>query len=919
MKNIFLIVLLVFSTLSYSQVRFEGIITDVDGNSLTGANVIAIEKQSKILDGFGISNESGYYRLSLKKNTDYEIKVSFIGFTEFVFDLNISESFEKNIKLEEQAEALDEVELVYEMPVTIKGDTIVYNADSFNTGTEKKLADVLKNLPGVEINEDGRVEVEGKEITKITVEGKDFFDGDSKLATQNLPAKAVGKVEVLRNFTEVGQLRNVTNNEDNIAINISLKSGKDKFWFGEILGGVGNEDRVLAAPKVFYYAKDFSMSLLGNTNNIGEPVLSRRDFYKFGGGFGNLNARNGTSISISTDGAGLGSLQNNQAKSIDAQLGAYNFSHSPNESWEISGFAILSKTKNIVEEKISRNYTNGNIQNSEDNVIQDNQQQLYKFTTAFNPNDRLQTEYNLLIKSAENIENTDLMSESFRDSSNQPSIQPIELDQINLYKSDEPSSINQELKAYYTLNEDHIFSFEAQHLSQNEDPFYRAIRDIQPFRNIIPLNTDQSKFNVNQNRIVETDKVEAKLDYYYILTPKSNLNFTFGITDVKQNFNSSIFQILDNNSQVSFNDEILNNDVDFKFNDAYLSLNYRFITGIFTMEPGFTINSYKSENTQLARTETNSFTDIRPDMRVFVKFKDSESLRFTYNATNQFTDVNNLAEGYVFNNYNSFFQGNPNLESAKFYNYNLNYQSINIFNFTNVFARLNYSKRSNSIQSRTLLSGVSSVRSPINSNIPRETYSASGRIDKRFKNFKAGFNMNFNFSDFNNIVNGTLTEQVNFTQSYKASIATNFRDKPNIEVGYSYNKRMYDTGNFKNYFYTDSPFVQIDAYFGKGFVFRADYSYNYYRDENVTLNEYRSGEADLSYNKDGSKWEFGISVTNIFNDTSINRDSFNQLYSQTRSYIIQPRYTVFRLKYDLTSFAGGSGKSKGGKTKGGKK
>ena len=541
MKNIFLIVLLVFSTLSYSQVRFEGIITDVDGNSLTGANVIAIEKQSKILDGFGISNESGYYRLSLKKNTDYEIKVSFIGFTEFVFDLNISESFEKNIKLEEQAEALDEVELVYEMPVTIKGDTIVYNADSFNTGTEKKLADVLKNLPGVEINEDGRVEVEGKEITKITVEGKDFFDGDSKLATQNLPAKAVGKVEVLRNFTEVGQLRNVTNNEDNIAINISLKSGKDKFWFGEILGGVGNEDRVLAAPKVFYYAKDFSMSLLGNTNNIGEPVLSRRDFYKFGGGFGNLNARNGTSISISTDGAGLGSLQNNQAKSIDAQLGAYNFSHSPNESWEISGFAILSKTKNIVEEKISRNYTNGNIQNSQDNVIQDNQQQLYKFTTAFNPNDRLQTEYNLLIKSAENVENTDLMSESFRDSSNQPSIQPIELDQINFYKSDEPNSINQELKAYYTLNEDHIFSFEAQHLSQNEDPFYRAIRDIQPFRNIIPLNTDQSKFNINQNRIVETDKVEAKLDYYYILTPKSNLNFTFGITDVKQNFNSSIF------------------------------------------------------------------------------------------------------------------------------------------------------------------------------------------------------------------------------------------------------------------------------------------------------------------------------------------------------------------------------------------
>ena len=903
-KPIYILLLLVFN-LSYSQVNFQGIIKDSDGNIITGANVIAIEKESKILDGFGISNDSGFFRLNLKKDLDYEIKISFIGFKEEIFDLKISENLEKDFILEEQAEALDEVEIVYEMPVTIKGDTIVYNADSFNTGSEKKLADVLKNLPGVEINEDGVVEVEGKEISKITVEGKDFFDGDSKLATQNLPAKAVGKIEVLRNFTEAGQLRNVTNNEDNIAINISLKSGKDKFWFGELLGGVGNDDRVLASPKVFYYAKDFSMSFLGNNNNIGEPVLSRRDFYRFGGGFNNLNARNGTSINISSDGAGLGNLQNNQAKSIDAQLGAFNFSKTwNNDIWEISGFAILAETNNIIEEKITRNFTSGLIENTEDYVVQDNKQQLYKFTTSFIPNDRLQVEYNLLVKSAENVENTDLTSNSFRDSSSNPVIQPIETDEINILISDEPSSINQELKTYYTLNEDNIFSFEAQHLSQTEDPFYRAVRDIQPFRDIIPLDSDQSKFNINQNRLVDTDKLEAKLDYYYILTPKSNLNFTVGITDVKQNFNSNIFQILDDSSELNFNQDFLNNDVDFNFKDAYFSFNYRFITGMFTMEPGFTINTYKSENIQLGNIENNSFTDIRPDLRIFMKLKDSESLRFNYTATNQFTDVNNLAEGYIFNNYNSFFQGNPKLESAKFYNYNLNYQSINIFNFTNVFANFNYSKRSNTIQSQTLLSGISSVRSAINSTLPTESYFASGRVDKRFKNFKAGFNMNFNYSNFNNIINGSLAEQESFTQNYRASVATNFRDKPNIEIGYSYNKRSYDTGDFKNYFYTDSPFVKIDAYFGNGFVFTADYSYNYYRNESETLNEYRFLEADLSYNKEGSKWEFAIGVKNLLNDTSVNRDSFNQLYSQTRSYIIQPRYTVFKLKYDLTSIAG---------------
>ena len=201
-------------------------------------------------------------------------------------------------------------------------------------------------MPGIEVNEEGRIEIEGKEVTKITVEGKDFFDGDSKLATQNLPANAVGKVEVLRNFSEVNQLRSVTNNEDNVAINISLKSGKDKFWFGELGGGIGNKDRFVAAPKIFYYSKDLSMDVLGNSNNIGEPPLSRSDFYRFEGGFNNLNSRTGTSINISSDDAGITNLQNNRAKSIDSQFGAYNFSYSPSEALTFSGFAIYSRAEN---------------------------------------------------------------------------------------------------------------------------------------------------------------------------------------------------------------------------------------------------------------------------------------------------------------------------------------------------------------------------------------------------------------------------------------------------------------------------------------------------------------------------------------------------------------------------------------------
>lgn len=906
MRNIFYLGCLLISTaFTWAQnIDLDGFIKDSNGIPVMGANVVAIEKETQILDGFGISNDEGYYKLTLKKETDYDIKISFIGLKEVSFVFNESNHIEKNFVLEEQAESLDEVELVYEMPVTIKGDTIIYNADSFNTGSERKLEDVLKNMPGIEVNDEGRIEVEGKEITKITVEGKDFFDGDSKLATQNLPANAVGKVEVLRNFSEVSQLRSVTNNEDNIAINISLKSGKDKFWFGELGGGIGNDDRFIATPKVFYYSKDVSMNILGNTNNIGEPPLSRRDFYRFGGGFNNLNARTGTSIDISSDDAGITNLQNNRAKSIESQFGAYNFSYAPSETIEFSGFAIYSRAENKLEEKNTRRYTVSNaLEETAELTAQENEQQLYKFTTEFNPNENLQTEYNLLYKISNQNEVSDLTTISGRQGQRVP-------EQIGQYKIQEPYSLNQELRIYYTHNEDHIFSLELQHLNQKEDPFYRAIKQFQPFGGLLNLNLDQENFNINQDRQAKTDKIEAKLDYYFILSPKSNLNFTAGVTSVNQNFNSSIFQILDDQSNQYFSESNLNNDVSFHFRDAYLAMHYRFITGIFTFDPGATLHSYKTVTQQLGDTVDNTFSFFRPDFRLLVKLKDSETLRLIYRSTRQFTDINNLAEGYIFRNYNSFFQGNPNLEAAFFNVVNLNYQSINIFNFTNIFANLGYSIRDNAIQNTTLVSGINSVRSATNSNFPREIYSASGRIDKRSKNLKGGLSINYNFSDFNNVINNTPTASSNFTQRYRVNIATNFRTKPNIEIGYTYSIRDYKTGGVESKFFTDAPYVQFDAYFLKGFVFNTKYTYNFYRDQEQTLNEYRFLEAELLYNRNGSKWEFGVSATNLFNDTQINRDSFNQFSFTTNSYIIQPRFIVFKLNYDLTAIGGKEGKKK---------
>eukprot|EP01030_Chromulinospumella_sphaerica_P034272 gene34272-biopygen508 len=192
------------------------------------------------MDAYAITNDKGKFLLNLKTNSTYTIKFSYLGMQnkEIVITTQ-AENITQNITMDSGGIELDGVEIVREMPVSIKGDTIVYNADSFKTGTERKLEDVLKKLPGVEVDADGQVKVEGKAVNKLMVEGKDFFDGDTKLGVKNIPADAIDKVQVLRNYNENSIMKGVENNQDNLAMNIKLKDGKKNFWFGDMTAGIG--------------------------------------------------------------------------------------------------------------------------------------------------------------------------------------------------------------------------------------------------------------------------------------------------------------------------------------------------------------------------------------------------------------------------------------------------------------------------------------------------------------------------------------------------------------------------------------------------------------------------------------------------------------------------------------------------------
>ncbi|PRX57822.1 TonB-dependent receptor [Flagellimonas meridianipacifica] len=892
LKHILLPICLAWSCIAFSQgLTVSGKVTDSLQNPLDVANVVAINKKTNTLDGFGITTPEGKFKINVKKNTEYTLKISFLGFeTKEIPIQTQEEDIYLDVALSSKPENLDEVELIYEIPITIQGDTIVYNTDSFVSGTEKKLADVLKKLPGIEVNDDGEIEVEGKAVTKVMVEGDDFFDGDSKLASKNIPANALDKVEVLRNYNEVSQLSGLMNNQDNIALNIKLKEGKKKFWFGEITGGLGPDERYVAHPKLFYYSPEFSLNVLTDLNNVGEVPFSLRDYWNFtGGARGNIRPNTGTLFNTSTSGLGLSITQNNRASSIDSRFGAVNFSYKPSNSWRVSGYGIFSNTNTLLETMARRTFISTNeIENTQTVADQSTSLGLAKFTSNYKPSNKLQWDYEVLVRTVDDEE--DVSTLSVADIS----------DTIFENQEQNPLTVTQNSNLYYTLNDKNIFALETQYEYSDEDPFYNAIRDVQPFVGIVPVDMQQNSFNIGQRQYTQTNRIDAKLDYFWVLGPKSNLNFTFGTIQSSQRFNSSIFQVLDSGDQNTFGNEELGNTVKFSFSDYYLGVHYKLISGKFTFNPGFHIHDYTARNEQLGTEVVDTMFNIVPDVFINLQLKQSESLRFTYTIQREFSDINQFARGYVFTNYNALYQGNRDLESALFHTAQLNFFSFSMFNQQNIFANLVYSKRIDAFKTNTGIVGINQVNTTINSNLDDETLSGTGNYQRTFGRIKVSGRSTLAYTNTFNIVNDMPQNSRSFTQDYEASLGSSFRKAPNLELGYRYTVNRYNTCGIETTFFTDRPFARLDIAFLNGFVLLADYDYYFYRDRNQTIeNEYGFLNASLSYQKPESKWEFSIQGTNLTNNQDLNQDTFNDLFFRTTEYSVQPRYILLKVKYDL--------------------
>jgi hypothetical protein len=901
MKIKYSLLLLLFAVVGHAQVKFEGKVLDTLQFPLEKASIVAINNATNALEAFTMTNDKGLFSLKLNEKTEYKIQVSYFGLQSVNESLKTtSENLKKIYTLREDI-ALDEV--VVKIPVIVRGDTLIYDADSFKNGSERKLKDIIDNLPGVEINDDGQIEVEGKVVNKLMVNGKDFFEGDTKLGTNNIPSSAVDKIQVLKNYGEVGQLSGVRNNQDNVAINIKLKEGKESFWFGDVTVGGGNstsDSRYVFQPKLFYYSPKYTFNFIGDLNNIGELALSRRDIRSFTGGFRTPSSQSGTNLSLGNNSLSFLTNQNN-ALQIENKLATANFSYSPNKKLDLGGFLIFNSNKTSSKEISFIQYTQQALQipNETTNEIslERSNQALVKWNASYKPNMNIQMDYDFYYQAAQDSQNQSIVSSILGGTTQNEEVAPF--------------SINQKLNYYSTLNEKNIFALEAQHLLKDEDPFYNAILVNTPDSAdafdktalALGLNTSLPSYNLGQNRRIKSNQLDAKLDYYYIINGKSNLNLTFGTILSRQDFNSNIFQFLTDdqtfNPAPNFNDSRVSNDVQYNFSDVYLGVHYRFKTGIFTFTPGFSAHAYGNKNIQNNSTVQNNFLRLLPDFETRIQIKKGETLTLNYRMQNQFTDVTRLASGLVLNSYNSIQYGTPDLQNALSHNVSLLYSSFNLFNYTNVFARMAYSSNIEQIRNTTNFENIIRTSTFFNSNFADENLNIFGRIQRTFGKIRASLNTSFNFSKINQFVQGEQSLNESFTKSFTPEVRTNFRVAPNLSLRYVYRVVQNNLGGRDTEFIIKSPSIDFDAYFMKKFTFISKYSYTV-QDTETTSQSFQNWDAQLLYRKEkDAKWEFELKMSNILDIDSQVRTSANTISVLNSETFIQPRFITIRVVYNL--------------------
>lgn len=904
MKNLLYFILFQFTAIALNaqECKLKGTILNDAGFPITDASVSVFDAKNEG-KGFVFTNSEGEFEFSLPCNQPYELEIEQAGFDTKVQKVELNGNKNEKIKLVKNNESISLQETIVkaQQAIKIKGDTIEYDADSFKVGNEEVLEDILKKLPGIEV-ENGKVYHKGKEITTITVGGREVLGGNTKLLNKNLPSDAVSKIQLNTKFKS-NPFSSSLQEDEQASLNIELKEDMKSLVFGNATIGGDAQEHADAQLKTFYFSEKMDGTVITDFNTYGKQVFDRDDYFSFFGGMSAFSEE-GSIYSLRGGSSALNFGTNTNVSEMNTFNGAAHFGYEPSKKLKVSGFGLVNTNNTRNKTSIERIFEDGNVEEEQQNNKNNLLSAMGRLSLDFTPNDRGQIKYRLNFNYTQN-DDEQLTNRYFNQS----------YTGFNKNLTDRQNfSINQTLSYVKKVGRDHNIGFYLRHQYQNETPDLSIDSETRPFDIFGNLTVINGHYLLNQNQKYVTNTIQAYSVYNHLINNTTNLKLKAGTNFSIQDFNNKIYD-QGNLIRQAVNGGDAVADTDFDYNETFVDGTLTKKIGKFQADLGAGV-SFFNEKANFYNGESVKFdrTKVLPHANLRYNFNNATSVFANYNQSYSFPHAKDLTDSYVIQNYRSIFSGNQNLRQALTHTASLNFSHFNSFNFFNIFANLSYNKRENSIQTASKFEKIftypsnpsvfntSQINSLINSDFEDETYAANLNIGKRFvKWYQARLNANASYSDYYTYSN-TITQpelktinNTNFTHSYTLTNIFTLKKKLELKAGLNLSfsdlksRVEQESENWR-------PFADVAWSITDKLLLQSDFSYRLQYIDGVKRNEAKDLNASIRFNAFKKTYISFIAGNILGNNSIINTSIVDNIITTTTTDVLG-RYFIVNLRY----------------------
>ena len=926
-KFLLLIVFGLAAVAGYGQANgtLKGRLTDsLLKQDLGDATVSVMLAKDSTPVGFAIADAKGNFLIKDLDTGRYRVLVTYQGYRPFSKTFMISKDFKSidmgTVYMDKQSVLLDAV-VVERPPISIKNDTVEFSAGSFKTKPNSTAEDLLKKLPGVQVDKEGNVKAQGEDVPKVYVDGKEFFGSDPKLATKNITADMIESVQVFDDMSDQAKFSRIDDGSRTKAINIKLKKDKRKGYFGRATAGAGSDGRYEASLSFNRFNGDRRISVLGGSNNLNKQNFSFNDIVSNMGGMGSRAATGGGGGGMVMRGApGGGFNTGGGGGGISRTFSSgINYADKWGTKMDVSGSYFYSTSDSRTERTSLRQsfFSNDSVTFQDQRTISRNQNKNHRFN--------LRMEYyidsmnSLLYTPTFSIQHSETESrDTISTRATKPGLDFLALAGVTRNES-ERDGLNMNNNLLYR----HKFQKRGRtftlglnnslNRSDGEGINYAPYIFYNPDSSVARIsNQDLKSFQETRsnNNVVSSSYTEPiglnkilEVNYAYTNNHSKSDRRAFDF-----NPGTSLYDKVNATQTNYFENDYLSHRVGTNFRVQTLKYNFQLGMGMQLSE----LNNY-SRRKRVNQPDTISntsqkFTNFFPTANFNYNFAKTKTLRINYRGRTNQPSISQLQDVPDFSDPLYVRTGNPNLKQEFNNNISINYNSFNPSTFRYISTNIRYDRTANKIVNSidTLGKGVQISR-PVNMN---GAFSTSSFVTLGFPlrgKFK-GSNFNFNNSvSYNRDVNllnklRNVLNSLTITQTVGINLDVKQKFNMGLNASLSYYKATYSVQeNLNTNYFTQTYSIDMSYTTKSHTVISSDFDYyvNTGRAEgyNQALPLWNAYIAQQVFKKKNGEIRF--SVNDILNQNqSISRSVGDNYIVDTRTMVLK-RYFMLTFTYNL--------------------